>query len=944
MWVTAFFQNEGAPATGLTPSITITDLDTDIAEVSAAVMSEVGTGLYKYDFSAFEKVKRYFVLCDGGDTLLAPDRYATVDSCNTGEIQQILDDTDEIQGDVNLVLEDTNELQTDFTNGGRLDLLTDAIKERTDLLPDDPASGIIVTTAISTTESNIRGTDSDTLETIKTGTEAVNTVADAIRERTDNLPDDPASEATITTAVSTTGSNITAAVSDSESTITTAISDSESDVTTAISVSGTTIKTAISDSKTDITTVMSANRSTITTAISATGTTITTAVSDSESNIRGTESDTLGVLSSQIDANYSAIQSIQNNTTRRIDIPTRLVIPDAGEDDVTYRFILGLYDTTGDPEVPDATPTVQVENISGVERLTITDMIQFLEDDGVTGQDGQYYYDYSVSDSTVLENLVVRVKLIEGGVTTYHRRSTEVTEFEADLTEIQADVSAIKIKTDNLPTDTSTGLTGINTAVQGVQTTLDDSINGLETIKGAINTVNGVVDTIQLKTDKLPADPASESNVTGVRTKTDNLPVDTASEFTDLATGATSNVATITGLLSSATSGLTALKTLMDNIDNSTELAARFTEIKGSGWTTETLTQLDTLLDAIKTKMDNMSSDSNQQVLDLNIEIAGIRTKTDNLPTDTSLELAAIDTEISGVRTKTDKLPVDSAQELLDIGTEITGIRTKTDNMSDDSNQQILDLGTEITSIRAKTNNLPVDTTLELTAIDSEIAGIRTKTDNLPVDTAQELLEIDGQLALTRERTDRLPDEPVVQSDITDAVTATETNIIESQTTKTAEIILDQTIRADEIIQNQTDMATADAARDANIVAIKSILKTIDSYTQNLPTDANTFTNMLVTIQSMRNLVIDLPGIDDVSSPEEVQTMLTTLETSLGVITTALQTDVTFIKDIEGGRWRLVGTQMIFYKDDNTTEVARFNLFDENGGESASDTFERARV
>jgi hypothetical protein len=36
--------------------------------------------------------------------------------------------------DINLILEDTNELQTDWTDGGRLDLLIDAIKYKTDLI------------------------------------------------------------------------------------------------------------------------------------------------------------------------------------------------------------------------------------------------------------------------------------------------------------------------------------------------------------------------------------------------------------------------------------------------------------------------------------------------------------------------------------------------------------------------------------------------------------------------------------------------------------------------------------------------------------------------------------------------------------------------------------------------------------------------------------------
>lgn len=54
---------------------------------------------------------------------------------------------------------------------------------------------------------------------------------------------------------------------------------------------------------------------------------------------------------------------------------------------------------------------------------------------------------------------------------------------------------------------------------------------------------------------------------------------------------------------------------------------------------------------------------------------------------------------------------------------------------------------------------------------------------------------------------------------------------------------------------------------------------------------------------------------------------------------------VTFIKEIEGGRWKLDSTtnQIIFYEEDNTTEIARFNTF--NGVTPAvTDVTERVRV
>ena len=55
-------------------------------------------------------------------------------------------------------------------------------------------------------------------------------------------------------------------------------------------------------------------------------------------------------------------------------------------------------------------------------------------------------------------------------------------------------------------------------------------------------------------------------------------------------------------------------------------------------------------------------------------------------------------------------------------------------------------------------------------------------------------------------------------------------------------------------------------------------------------------------------------------------------------------TDTDFIKDMEGGRWRIVGTQMIFYDSAGTTEVARFNLYNGSGVLSASNVMERRRV
>jgi len=59
-----------------------------------------------------------------------------------------------------------------------------------------------------------------------------------------------------------------------------------------------------------------------------------------------------------------------------------------------------------------------------------------------------------------------------------------------------------------------------------------------------------------------------------------------------------------------------------------------------------------------------------------------------------------------------------------------------------------------------------------------------------------------------------------------------------------------------------------------------------------------------------------------------------------------IETDITFLKDIEGGRWVIDkdDNQMIFYKSDNITEVARFDLKSADGEAAWANIFERSRA
>ena len=59
---------------------------------------------------------------------------------------------------------------------------------------------------------------------------------------------------------------------------------------------------------------------------------------------------------------------------------------------------------------------------------------------------------------------------------------------------------------------------------------------------------------------------------------------------------------------------------------------------------------------------------------------------------------------------------------------------------------------------------------------------------------------------------------------------------------------------------------------------------------------------------------------------------------------TQLLIDTDLIKQIETGRWKIENFQMIFYEEDNVTEIMRFNLFDEAGDPANTDIFDRQRV
>ena len=96
-----------------------------------------------------------------------------------------------------------------------------------------------------------------------------------------------------------------------------------------------------------------------------------------------------------------------------------------------------------------------------------------------------------------------------------------------------------------------------------------------------------------------------------------------------------------------------------------------------------------------------------------------------------------------------------------------------------------------------------------------------------------------------------------------------------------------------------------------------------------------------VSLRSFNSAGLQVVSVGSGLTQEEHDKLMATAdETSL----TTLLSDIAFIKNIEGGRWKIINNQMIFYKSDNSTEIARFNLYDKDGQLSEENIFERQRV
>lgn len=151
--INAFFKNAGVPATGLSPTIDIWNLDTSTLLVNDGMMTEVGGGNYKYSYVSYDPTVNYSFIVDGTATLSDSDRYLQAGNDDPTILAPKLP--------INYIM--GSAVQTDKDDE------IDAIKAKTDNLPASPAAvGSAMTLASGAITAAVIATDAIDADAIAT--------------------------------------------------------------------------------------------------------------------------------------------------------------------------------------------------------------------------------------------------------------------------------------------------------------------------------------------------------------------------------------------------------------------------------------------------------------------------------------------------------------------------------------------------------------------------------------------------------------------------------------------------------------------------------------------------------------------------------------------------------------------------------------------------------
>lgn len=423
------------------------------------------------------------------------------------------------------------------------------------------------------------------------------------------------------------------------------------------------------------------------------------------------------VTNTHIDAVGSLVGTLQNNTTVRFIVPERLVKPNSGTKD--YQFHIRLYNELGNPEAPDAPPTIRVRRLDTGTDIVLNDP---MTPDGA--KVGAFYYVFPVTSGTTEYPALVEATLVENGVARYVPSVTEVTEFEADLNAIQAQLSTVDTKVST----TNAQLTNATYGLPALRAGELDILN-------AISAENIIIGQIKARTDLIPNNTATIDDINDIIMLLAEKPT-----IDDIQTRLNLTASTIMG-----PDGRT-LTQVYDHWDITTlaktndprfayldaPVSSRSTLNAGNVWSYGSRTLTDFTLDtnSIKNIWDFLASQANVPG-----SLGKIIGDYLDAPVSSRATALQVQTLLAGVA-KEDTL----TGFITDTSGNFTTVKNKLDNIT-----------MKTMAIQAKTNLIPADPAREATVLTTAVQirqdlsdqnvvmdQIRNKTNNLPIDPAKE--------------------------------------------------------------------------------------------------------------------------------------------------------------------------------------------------------------
>ena len=533
----------------------------------------------------------------------------------------------------------------------------------------------------------------------------------------------------------------------------------------------------------------------------------------------------------KIDSLSSQVGTIQNNTTSRFAVPTRLLKPDSGSKG--YEFHLRLYDAQGEAEAPDSAPTIRIRRLDlGIDIVSGVAMTYL-------GSTGAYSYTYTVDPATPETHLLVEATVVENGLTRLVPAVTEVTEFQSDLDNIQ------------------TQLTLIDGKVTSTQSVVNNPTYGLSALKTGQTNIIAEVDQNELKinqvkarTDLIPNDPATEGSIAGV-----NATVLTRAAIADI------------------NASLAATESAIRGIDNR-DLTSVYDVFDVSGLLESNDPRLDYLDAPITSRSTLVASDvwsyATRTITDFVLPSADIDKIWD-------YATGALTTVGSIGKLLADNVDVtiSSRATAAQVTAELTGVAQQStlnnvallvEQKNNTNAAKIDSVKTVVDTIKVYTDRIPLTpasettvvnehntTQLALADIESKVDGIKAKTDNLPVDPASE-----GSVAA-------IPTDPVLSSDTRlgylDASVSSRSTLDVSDLSTLAE-------KSD--IQDLGDALLPEISSiDAKVDSVGIIVSNIQAVTDNLPVDTASETQATANKDAILSAIAGLP-VPGGTTPAEV--------------------------------------------------------------------------